>query len=278
MSFGDFALSNDRRSHAARRAGGGGGADDGDPYGPLESSVFQLTTRVSGYKRMVDQMGSRKDTKDFRARLREVGEDIGVLAKKTSAAFRKTSPTPEAKQRHAKLLSDFQNVLGEFQRSQRLCAEKGAATMPKSTPVKKKRRARQGAPAAEDGVGLLDAGEDELARANEEARVQEQLRVDGELEYNNLLIEEREQDIKEIQQQIGEVNEIFQDLAVLVHDQSDLVDDIEANIVTSHDHTRTANKELKVAAKHQRATRTRLCILTIVLVVAIAVLVILMQN
>ncbi len=45
------------------------------------------------------------------------------------------------------------------------------------------------------------------------------LAVNNELAYNEALIEEREQGITEIAQQIGEVSEIFQDLAVLVNDQ-----------------------------------------------------------
>lgn len=37
------------------------------------------------------------------------------------------------------------------------------------------------------------------------------------------MIEEREQGIREIHHQIGEVNEIFKDLAVLVHDQGYMI-------------------------------------------------------
>ncbi|CAL5444871.1 unnamed protein product [Camellia sinensis] len=44
----------------------------------------------------------------------------------------------------------------------------------------------------------------------------------------------REQGIEEIQQQIGEVNEIFKDLAVLVHEQGVMIDDISSNIESSH--------------------------------------------
>lgn len=44
-----------------------------------------------------------------------------------------------------------------------------------------------------------------------------------EIVLNEAIIEEREQGIKEIQQQIGEVNEIFKDLAVLVHEQGDMI-------------------------------------------------------
>lgn len=44
-----------------------------------------------------------------------------------------------------------------------------------------------------------------------------------EIVFNEAIIEEREQGIQEIQQQISEVNEIFKDLAVLVHDQGAMI-------------------------------------------------------
>jgi len=47
--------------------------------------------------------------------------------------------------------------------------------------------------------------------------------LDNEISFNEAIIEEREQGIKEIQEQIGEVNEIFKDLAVLVHEQSPMI-------------------------------------------------------
>ena len=47
--------------------------------------------------------------------------------------------------------------------------------------------------------------------------------MDNEIVFNEAIIEEREQGIHEIQQQIGEVNEIFKDLAVLVHEQGSMI-------------------------------------------------------
>lgn len=52
---------------------------------------------------------------------------------------------------------------------------------------------------------------------------QEVLLLDNEIAFNEAIIEEREQGINEIQQQIGEVNEIFKDLAVLVHEQGAMI-------------------------------------------------------
>lgn len=47
--------------------------------------------------------------------------------------------------------------------------------------------------------------------------------MDTEIVFNEAIIEEREQGIQEIQQQISEVDEIFKDLAVLVHDQGAMI-------------------------------------------------------
>lgn len=52
---------------------------------------------------------------------------------------------------------------------------------------------------------------------------QEFVLLDNEIAFNEAIIEEREQGIKEIQEQIGEVNEIFKDLAMLVHEQGVMI-------------------------------------------------------
>ena len=43
--------------------------------------------------------------------------------------------------------------------------------------------------------------------------------VESEMEYRQAIIEERDEGIEAIQHSIGEVNEIFQDLAVLIDQQ-----------------------------------------------------------
>lgn len=52
---------------------------------------------------------------------------------------------------------------------------------------------------------------------------QEVLQLDNEIVFNEAIIEEREQAIEEIQQQIGEVHEVFKDLATLVHAQGIII-------------------------------------------------------
>jgi syntaxin 7 len=43
--------------------------------------------------------------------------------------------------------------------------------------------------------------------------------LDNEIEYNELLISERENEIHNIEQGIGELNELFQNMGMLVNEQ-----------------------------------------------------------
>ena len=109
------------------------------------------------------------------------------------------------------------------------------------------------------------------------AQLQEQIEIEGEMEQNHVLLEEREQDIKEIQLQIGEVTEIFQDLAVLVSEQGEVVEDIEANIVSTYEKTSAAKSELKKAARHQKSTRYSLCIIFFMCILGVVILMLVMN-
>lgn len=52
---------------------------------------------------------------------------------------------------------------------------------------------------------------------------QELILLDNEIAFNEAMIEERDQGIREIEEQIGQANEIFRDLAVLVHEQGVII-------------------------------------------------------
>jgi len=47
--------------------------------------------------------------------------------------------------------------------------------------------------------------------------------VDNELEYNESMIVQREDEIREIEQGITELNEIFRDLGAMVHEQGSML-------------------------------------------------------
>lgn len=231
----------------------------------MASTIFQMTTNVTSFKRLVDSLGTPKDTRDLRLRLHRQRDALGQIAKDTTAAVKRLSDLaatggPTAKATQTKLVKDFQAVLKEFQKAQRICAEREGTFLPQGAE-------RPGAAVAHfDGVsGSYQRSEslEKQALLTETKRV-ELLQLEGEIDFNNALIEEREAGIAEIQTQIGEVNEIFQDLAVLVNEQGAMVDDIEANIIRTSNKTKEAKTELVKADGHQRSARNRLLWLIVV--------------
>ena len=290
MSFADVA--------ASRGAGGGAsssGGGEADAFGAaargVASSIFQLTTNVTSFKRLVDALGTPKDTRELRGRLHRQRDALGQLAKDTTAAVKRLSELAGGggggaggganKATQTKLVRDFQAVLKEFQKAQRACAERESAYAPQPDAGRPllPRGGGTGSGAASPSLAFDDpaAGyqrSDSLEQQAllRESKRQELMQLDGEIDYNNALIEEREAGIAEIQSQIGEVNEIFQDLAVLVNEQGTMIDDIEANIVRTSAKTKEARTELVKAETSQRAARGKLLWMLLIFVVILVFL------
>ena len=250
----------------------GGGGTGGQS---VEAALFQLTTNVSQYRRLAQGLGSGKDTPAHRQRIKQLGEKISGLAKDVSGQLKAQGGAGgdgAAKLKRQKLVKDFSALLQDFQKAQRECAEREAASLPRQPKSRAGRAAEaQAATAAEQ-----EANERQALLA--ERRRQEQQQLDSQIEFNDALIEEREQGIVEIQHQIGEVNEIFQDLALLVNEQGEMIEDIESNIVRTGQHTSAAVTELKKADKSHKNLRNKFCFMFVVVAFIIAVLLFFLMN
>ncbi|KAK9120515.1 hypothetical protein Syun_018132 [Stephania yunnanensis] len=247
-----------------------------DPTQAVAAGVFQINTAVSTFQRLVNTLGTPKDTPELREKLHKTRLHIGQLVKDTSAKLKQTSETDQytvvsasKKIADAKLAKDFQAVLKEFQKAQRLSAERETAYSPFVYQA--------ALPSSYTTASELDVKSDATPEQRAilvESRRQEVLHLDNEIVFNEAIIEEREQGIQEIQQQIGEVNEIFKDLAVLVHEQGGMIDDIESNIDSSHVATAQAKVQLAKASKTQRSNSSLTCLLLVIFGVVLVIVII----
>ena len=291
----------------------------------VQSLIFQLQTNVSTFKRLVDQLGTARDTKDQRAKLHKLRENIGQMAKESSVLVKKLArlvtdlvheeqdqeyeyeagededDAESLAERHKKLVKDLHATLKDFQRAQRACAERESTFLPQkeiggSPQAAKSKKKGYGATggknnnnsaavdvamSCERGGQFYQGGQmvDEeqqhapLLMEHKSQGQKEMTAVEIDMRFNDQLIEERERGIAEIQQQIGEVNEIFQDLAVLVNEQGNMIDDIEANIVSTAVRTKEAQKELTKADKSQKSARNKMVCLAITVFTALIILI-----
>lgn len=246
-----------------------------DPTQAVASGIFQINTSVSSFQRLVNTLGTPKDTPQLREKLHKTRLHIGQLVKDTSAKLKQASETDHEynvsaskKIADAKLAKDFQAVLKEFQKAQRLAAERETAYSP-FVP--------QAVLPSSYTASEIDVSSDKTPEQRAllvEARRQDVLLLDNEISFNEAIIEERDQGIQEIQQQIGEVNEIFKDLAVLVHDQGAMIDDIGSNVENSHAATAQARSQLAKASKTQKSNSSLTCLLLVIFAIVLLILLI----
>jgi syntaxin 7 len=105
-------------------SGGGGGGNDemSRESKAVAGLIFQMTTNVSSFKRLVDALGTNKDTRELRAKLNKQRETIGQMAKDASVAVKRLAQTvtnsddagegrSQHVAQHQKLVKDFHAVL-----------------------------------------------------------------------------------------------------------------------------------------------------------------------
>jgi t-SNARE complex subunit (syntaxin) len=95
----------------------------------------------------------------------------------------------------------------------------------------------------------------------------------GEVDFQETLIIEREAEIRNIEQSVGELNELFRDVGHIVHEQGAQVDTIGQNIENVTSDTRGANVELRGASRNQKNARNKSCCLLVILAVILVIIV-----
>ncbi|KAJ3680711.1 hypothetical protein LUZ60_016989 [Juncus effusus] len=246
-----------------------------EPTKAVAMGVFQITTHVGTFQRLVNTLGTPKDTPELRDKLHKTRVLILQLIKDTteklklaSEADKKTEISASRKIADAKLAKDFKAIMQEFQKAQNLAAQRETAY----SPFVPQAVLPSSYTAGEINVGYDKTPEQRASLV--ESRRQEVLFLDNEIAFNEAIIEEREQGIQEIQNQIGEVNEIFKDLAVLVHEQGTIIDDIDSNIDNSAAATKEAKTQLVKASKTQKSNSSLMCLLLVIFGVVLLIVII----
>ncbi|XP_068666879.1 syntaxin-22-like isoform X2 [Aristolochia californica] len=209
----------------------------------VASGIFQINTAVLGLRRLVEAIGTVKDTPEHRQKIHDTRQRIGQLVKETSAKLRALTDSdiqdsnPSKRIEDAKLARDFQAILQEYQKVQQLAAERESTYAPSVPP--------SSFPSSSSTTEQTNQEEDQDSQTllRDQKRL-EVLLLDTEVAFHEAIIDEREQGVKEIQDQIVEANEIMKDLAVLIHDQGITIDQVESNIEGAYSATVQAKTQL----------------------------------
>eukprot|EP00051_Salpingoeca_urceolata_P034746 m.26521 g.26521 ORF g.26521 m.26521 type:complete len:292 (-) comp8252_c0_seq1:25-900(-) len=238
-----------------------------------QQNVHLINKNVSQLQKMIPLLGTQRDTPDLRHGLQSLIANTGELCMSTSddlkALCRQELPRGERLQQE-KLMQDFQKILTEY----KACSSK-AMQRTKETL----KHERQRAATLHHEHDMMPAEDREAAQLLDQQRMQQQEQLDEQIEYNEAVIVEREQGIRELESQMTEINSIFQDLGTLVHEQGHVLDNIEANMTTTQDNVQHGTEELVKASTYQKKARKKMfCVLIIVVIVAAILTIVLVTK
>lgn len=160
-----------------------------------------------------------------------------------------------------KLSREFQTSLAEFQSLQRQALEKQKASV---SAARASFESEHHAPSA--------AGVPEQHQLLQQQQELTHLAPQDEVDFQEALILEREEEIRNIEQGVSDLNVLFQQVAQLVAEQGEVLDTIERNVETVRDDTRGADRELRAAVRYQKRARSRMCCLLMILTVILTII------
>ncbi|KAI7063028.1 hypothetical protein KC327_g13096 [Hortaea werneckii] len=146
-----------------------------------------------------------------------------------------------------------------------------------SGPLEKQRASATAAKAALDHEGGGDdasgQGQQDLLLQQQQQQQEPRLANQDEVDFQESLIIERESEIRNIEQSVGELNELFRDVAHMVHEQGTNLDVIADNVTNTRDDTRNADSQLRTASRHQKSARGKMCCLLLILMVVLTIII-----
>ncbi|XP_022983041.1 syntaxin-121-like [Cucurbita maxima] len=86
-------------------------------------------------------------------------------------------------------------------------------------------------------------------------------------------IQERHDAVKDLERNLKELHQVFMDMAVLVHEQGEKLDDIESQVNRAHSFVRGGTQELTTARVYQKNTRKWTIIGIIILLIIVLIIV-----
>ncbi|EAU34569.1 conserved hypothetical protein [Aspergillus terreus NIH2624] len=230
----------------------------------LSNQLFNLTSNITRLSDQIALLGTKRDTERVRERVHNLLEQTRSGFKDVGEGIKKVQTwedvNPSQKWTQQKLSTEFKATLDEFQTVQRRALEKQRASA-----VAARTAVEEGHHAPEEA----EAHQQEQQLTEQQPRLANQDEVD----FQEALIIERETEIRNIEQSVGELNELFRDVAHIVHEQGGQLDIISENVERVTDSTRGANVELRSASRHQKNARNKACCLLVILAVILVIIV-----
>ncbi|XP_055706754.1 syntaxin-7 [Phlebotomus papatasi] len=236
----------------------------------IATSIQKILQNVSSMQRMVNQFGTAQDSPELKQQLHQIRTYTQQLITDTDNLLKDLS---NCKDRHLKiqrdrLVDEFTSALTAFQVVQRKTVdfEKNAIRQARSTAIAKPPGSHSGSHNSTSS-GPFEDNFVTGSRGQTQAQMQEDIDLQA--------LEEQERNIRELEENIVGVNEIYKKLGAMVYEQGHVVDSIEASVEQTSVFVSEGADNLKKASQYQNKLRKKKLFIALILAAIVAVIILL---
>ncbi|XP_072324383.1 t-SNARE domain-containing protein 1 [Scyliorhinus torazame] len=246
----------------------------------LMANIFRINTNVTSLEKSLQALGTPNDTQELRDGLRTTQQETNKTISSSTKYIKQLSEIVRGSSRREwlqldRLKNQLSDSIQRYGGVQKKVAEKSRALL----PAAQKNRQIAKNPFAEigDEDEFLGRGSSNWQTTDETldpAQAQSQAFLSEVTEDEVESVKQREEAILQIEADMLDVNQIIKDLALLVHEQGDNIDSIEANIERAASNVDAANEQLAKANQHQKRARKMKCCFILAGVIVLSVIII----
>jgi len=234
----------------------------------IATSIQKILQNVSTMNRMVNQIGTVQETNDLRPQLHQIRTYTQQLVKDTDGILKdlvNNNNDRHLKIQRERLVDEFTTALTSFQAVQRKTVEveKKAVQAARASNIK--------IPKPPGSYNSQNSNQSifENNFVDNKGPTQIQMQDDA----NLLALEEQERTIRELEENIVGVNEIYKKLGALVYEQGLVVDSIESSVEQTSVFVTEGTDQLRKASQYQTKLRKKKLFIAIIIVIVLAILI-----
>eukprot|EP00731_Ephydatia_muelleri_P031649 Em0023g156a len=236
---------------------------DPPPTGSLSQDIQHFSTNVDQLGAKVKQLQTEQEDAVLKGDIIQLLSLCAQLAKRIDTALKAIKEQRDVSKdfEYKRYLSVFQKSFSTFQALQQ--ATTGIEqTQLKLARAESMRRSKRISAAKED-TKLLAYPTEQQAQMFAENDIAD--------------LQERERVISQLEHDILDMNEIFRDLATMVHEQGDQIEHIAVHVESAAVNVQQGNKQLGHAAQYKNRNRKlQICIAVIIIIVILVILIVIL--
>ena len=224
----------------------------------LGNNIHKIKQNVKNIQKMTAQIGSGSDCKRFQEHLQKLFQGTNNLAK--------------ISREQLKEVISYQNTHSEDSQWQTQC---DALQQGLKKALLRLHQAQVAAAEKEEELLKRYSAQEGLSDQNRDGAPGQSLAI-AEEQQNIQDLETRAEALRKLEADIVDINQLFKEVAVLVHDQGQKVDDVEKRTGDARDLIEKGLDELKQADKMKGKSRKKQCIIAIICAVVLVIIIIIL--